>query len=156
MLVDELFVHSIHIAYLAATNADVTGGNVTVGTEVLPKAEDKRLAEAHDFTVALATGREIRTAFRTTHRECGQSVLESLLETEEFQNRKVDRRVEADTTLVRADGVVELHAVTDVVLHVTIVVKPGNTECDNLVRLDHTLDDFVAFKLRMLVVNVNY
>ena len=81
---------------------------------------------------------------------------ESLLEAEEFKNREVDRCVETDAAFVRADSVVELHAVADVVLHFAFVVDPGHAESDDAVGLDHALDDFCFFKFRMLVVDVLY
>ena len=47
------------------------------------------LAEAHNFGIALATGREVAAAFGTAHGECGEGVFESLLEGEEFEDRKI-------------------------------------------------------------------
>ena len=154
MLVDEAFIHAVHITYFAAAYADIACGNVTVGTEVLPEAENEGLAETHDLTVALAAGREVAAAFGATHGEGCEGVFECLLEAEEFQNREVDRSVETDTAFVRADGIVELHAIADVVLHFAFVIKPCDTECHDTVRLDHTLDDFVAFEFRMLIVDI--
>ena len=116
----------------------------------------KGLTEAHDFAVALAAGREVRAALGAAHRQGGESIFEGLLETEEFQDREVHRSVETDAAFVRADGVVELHAVADVVLHFALVVKPGDAEGDDAVGLDHALDDFVAFEFGVLVVDVFY
>ena len=156
VLVDELLVHAVHIAYFAAAYADIAGGNVAVGTEVLPQTEHEGLAEAHDFTVALAAGREVGAALCAAHRQSGEGILECLLEAEELEDRQVDRCVEADTALVRADGVVELYAVADVVLHLALVVEPGYTESDDTVGFDHTFDYLVAFKFGVLVVHVLY
>ena len=64
--------------------------------------------------------------------------------------------METDAALVRADGVVELHAIAEVVLYLAFVVDPGNAESDDAVRLDHALDDAVLLELGMLVVNVSY
>ncbi len=61
--------------------------------------------------------------------------------------------MEAYTAFVRADCIIELHAITDIVLHLTVVIDPCYTECENTVRLDHTLNDLVTLKLRMLVIN---
>ncbi len=154
VLVNQFLVHAVHVAYLAATYADVAGGNVAVRAQVLPQAHDEGLAETHDLAVALAAGREVGATLCATHRERCQGVLEGLLEAEEFQNRKVDGGVEADTPLVRADSVVELHAVADVVLDLAVVVNPGDAERYDAVRLDHALDDAVLLELGMLVVDV--
>ncbi len=62
--------------------------------------------------------------------------------------------METDATFVRADGIVELHAVTYVVLNFALVVNPGYTESEDTVGFDHTFDDFVAFEFRVLVVYV--
>lgn len=62
--------------------------------------------------------------------------------------------METDAAFVRADGIVELYAIADIVLNLALVVDPGHTEGDDAVRLDHALDDFCFFKFRMLVVDV--
>ena len=62
--------------------------------------------------------------------------------------------VKACTTLVRANGIVELYAVTEVNLYLTLVVYPGDTEGEDTIGLDEALDDLVLLKLWMLVVNV--
>ena len=62
--------------------------------------------------------------------------------------------VEACTTLVRANSIVELYAVTEVDLDLTLVVHPGDTEGEDTIGLYETLDDLVLLKLWMLVVNV--
>ena len=62
--------------------------------------------------------------------------------------------MEADAALVRADGVVKLYAVAQVILYLAAVVEPGHAESDDTVGLDHTLDDLVAFKLGVTVVDV--
>ena len=64
--------------------------------------------------------------------------------------------METDTTLVRADGVVELYAVADVVLNFSLVVNPGHAECEDAVGLDHALYDAGLLPLGMLVVYVFY
>ena len=55
-VVDEFFIHAIHVADFAAAYTDITGWYIAVGAEIFPKAEDEGLAEAHDFTVALSAG----------------------------------------------------------------------------------------------------
>ena len=62
--------------------------------------------------------------------------------------------MEADTALIRADGVVELYAVAKVGLHFAAVVDPCDTEREDAVGLDHTLYNAGLFKLRVLVVDI--
>lgn len=64
--------------------------------------------------------------------------------------------METDATLVRANGVVELNAITDVVLNFTLIIYPCYTESENTVWFNHTFDDFCFFKLWVLVVLVLY
>ena len=156
VFVHQTFVHAKHVANFAAAYADITGGHVAVGTEVLPQAEHEGLAEAHDFTVALATGREVATAFTAAHRQGGEGVFECLFKAEEFEDREVHGSVEADTAFVRANGVVELHAIADVVLYFAFVVDPGYAEGNDTVGFNHAFDDFVALELGVLVVHFFY
>ena len=82
----ELFVHSIEETYLTAADTYVACRDILVRTYAFPEFEHESLAETHDFSVGFSNRVEVRTAFRATHRESGQSVFESLLETEEFQH----------------------------------------------------------------------
>lgn len=61
----------------------------------------------------------------------GESVLEDLLEAEEFKDRQVDSGVEAQSTLVWAEGTVELDTVGAVDLGLELVVFPDNAELDD-------------------------
>ena len=61
----------------------------------------------------------------------GESVLEDLLETQELEDGKVDSWVEAKSSLVWAEGAVELNSVTVVDLWLKVVVLPDNTELDD-------------------------
>lgn len=61
--------------------------------------------------------------------------------------------MEAYAALVGADGVAELHAVSQVDMHLTVVVHPGYTEGDDAVGLHQTLYQPRTLKLRVLVVN---
>ncbi len=58
--------------------------------------------------------------------------------------------------LVRAYGLVELHAVAEVGLHFAAVVDPCNAERQDAVRFHHALDDFRLFKFGVLVVDVSH
>ena len=145
------------VADFPAANADVAGGDISVGTDVAGEFAHEGNAEATDFVVALTLGIEVGTTLATAHHEAGEGVLEDLLETEELQtvcrcvstpdlllpvslgsgrflHREVDRGVQTQTTLVRAKGRVELHAVAAVDLDIAVVVLPDNTELDDTLR----------------------
>ena len=153
-LTGELLVHTVHKAYLTTTDTYVTCRYVHVRPNVLVELCDISLAEAHDLALALTLWREVRATLATTHRKSREGILEGLLEAEELERREVHRVVETRTTLVRANGIVELYAVTEVDLDLTLVVYPGDTEGEDTVGLDEALDDLVLLKLWMLVVNV--
>lgn len=61
----------------------------------------------------------------------GESVLEDLLEAEELEDRQVDGGVEAQATLVWAEGTVELDTVGAVDLGLELVVFPDDAELDD-------------------------
>jgi len=119
---------------------------------VTVKLSHESLAETHHLVVALATWREVRTTLCTTHRESSKRVLESLLESKELQDTQVNRLVEAKTSLVRADYVVVLNAVTHVSLNITLIIYPRNTELDDAVWDAEALDEVCLLELRVLVV----
>ena len=81
VLAGQLLIHTEHIAYLTTAYADVASGYVHVGTDVAPQLQDEGLAETHDFSVALAAGREVRAALAATHRQGSECIFEGLLET---------------------------------------------------------------------------
>jgi hypothetical protein len=60
-----------------------------------------------------------------------ERILEDLLETQKLKNGQVDCRMEAETTLVRAECRVELHAIALVDLAFALVVLPHNAELDD-------------------------
>ena len=82
----ELLILSEEITNLTATYTDITSGYVLIRTDHAIQLVHECLAETHHLSVALTTGREVRTTLGTTHRKCGQRVLEGLLESEELQN----------------------------------------------------------------------
>lgn len=55
----------------------------------------KALTKSEYFPVGFSLRVEVRTAFAASHWECGEGVFEDLLESEKFNDRKVDRRMEA-------------------------------------------------------------
>ena len=137
---------------LAATYADVTSGNVLIGTDVTIQLIHEGLAEAHNLSLALTTGREVRTALTAAHRQCGQRVLEGLLESKELQNTKVYRFVITQTAFVRANSVVVLDAVAHVSLDITLVIHPSDTEFNHTIGNAKTLDEVSLLEFGVLVV----
>ena len=118
----------------------------------MPKLAHEGLAETHDLTRRLAAGREVGTTLGATHRQRGERVFEGLLESQELKDALVDGSVETKTTLVRANGVVVLNAVTIVGLHVAFVVDPVHAELDDTVGNAQTLNEVLTVKLGVLVV----
>ena len=106
-----------------------------------PEALHERLAEAAHLRVRLTLGVEVAAALATAHREAGERVLEDLLEAEELEDGLVDRGVEAEAALVRADRRVELHA--EPALHVELarIIVPRDTELEDALWLDDGLRD---------------
>jgi len=96
-------------------------------------------------------GVEVRAALAAAHGQGGQAVLEDLLKAEELQDALIDRRMEAQATLVGADGAVELDAVAAVHLDLALVIDPGYTEGNDALRLDQTLDEAGLLVLGMLL-----
>ena len=62
--------------------------------------------------------------------------------------------MEAQSTLVRANGTVELHAVTQVDLDVAVVIHPRHTEGNDALGFYQSFYQFDTFKLRMLVIDL--
>lgn len=106
----------------------------TVLPDMLLEFGHERLAEPHHFVVRFAFRVEIRTSFSAAHRQRSETVLESLLESEELQDREVHRRMESQSALVGADGAVHLYAVAAVDFDFAPVVEPRHTEDDDAFR----------------------
>ena len=143
VLASQFLIHTVQEADLTTAYAYVAGGNVGIDTDIVPQFKHESLAETHDFSVRLAGRIEVRTTLCTTHRKGRQGVLESLLETEELQHRRVHGLVETQTAFVGTDRAVELNAVAQVGLNFAFVVH----------RLYEALNDLGFLELRMLVVN---
>ena len=62
--------------------------------------------------------------------------------------------METDAAFIRADGIVELHAVSQVGLHLAAVVGPGHAECEYAVGFYHPFDDTGLLEFGMLVVDI--
>ena len=135
MFATEFLVHTKHIAYFATANSDVASGNVLIGTYVAPQFKHETLAEAHDFGFAATARCKVGTTLGSAHRQCGQGVLEGLLKAEELQDAEIDGGMETHAALVRANGVVELHAIAEVDVYLSVIVGPGHAEGDDAVGL---------------------
>ena len=114
--------------------------------------DHQRLAETHDLTVRLALGIEVGTTLGATHRQTGQAVLEDLLEPQELEHAEIHGRVEAQSALVGADAVVELHTPCAVGTDFTVIILPGHAEDDDPIRLGHTLQDLLLDVVRVIEV----
>ena len=91
----------------------------------------------------------LKAALAAAHRERRERVLEDLLEGEELEDGEVDRRVEAQASLVGTDRAVLLDAVAAVDADLARVVHPRNAEYNNALRLDDALENRVLFILRI-------
>ena len=132
----QAFVLAEQIADLTPADADVARRNVGVRTDVLVQLDHEALTEAHDLRVGFALRVKIAASLCTADGQAGQAVFEDLLEAEKLDDALVDRRMEAQAALVRADGVVELDAKAAVDVDTAAVVCPRDAELDDPVRLD--------------------
>src|SRR5680860_1004054 len=130
---------------------DVAGRHIGELTDVLAELGHKALAEAHDFSVALALGIEVGAALAAAHRQRGERVLEDLLEGKELEQPEVDRRMKTHAALIGADGAVHLDTVTLVDVDLALVVDPRDTEQEHALRLGDTLQDLGRAVPRVLV-----
>ena len=156
ILQSEFAIHAIEVANLAATNTDITCGHVGLGTNVTPQLGHKGLAETHNLCIGFTLGVEVRTTLCTTHRECGEGILEALLEAEELQDAGVYAGMETQTALIGADCVIELEAVACIHLHLTLVINPHYLEGKTTVGLYDTLCDACCLELGVLVIDLLY
>ena len=62
--------------------------------------------------------------------------------------------METETSLVGSDSAVELYAIAQVGLDITVIVNPGNTESEDPVGLDDSLDDLCLLNPRTLFVAI--
>ena len=150
VFVTDTLVLAEQIADFTGTDIDVAGGNIGELADMTLQLGHERLAEAHHLTVGTALRIEIGAAFTAAHWQAGQGVLENLLETEELDDGLVDRRVEAQAALVRADRRIELDAVAAVHLDVALVIRPCDAELHQAFRLNEPFQHAVALILGML------
>ena len=140
---DDFLVLTEEITDFSSTNAHVACWNVHVGADVAIKLVHKRLAETHNFSVALAGGIKVCAALCTAHRKGSEGVFESLLKAEELHCVEVDVFLEAQTAFVRSDCVVELNAETAIDVIYAVVVHPRHAEHNLSVGLYKTLENNV-------------
>ena len=142
-----------HVANLSAAYAEVTCGNVGVGTDVSVKLSHKGLAETHDFHIGLAVGVEISAALAAADGQTGQRVLEDLLKTEELNNTDIYIGSKTETALVRTKRAVELNTEAAVYLHLAVIVNPRNSEHNLSLRFGDSLNESHLFVLGVRVKN---
>jgi hypothetical protein len=110
----------------------------------------ERLAEPHDLALGPALGIEVRATLAAADRQTSKGVLEDLLEPEELHDADVDAGVEAEPTLVGAEGRVELHPEAAVELDLAGIVDPRDPEDDLALRLAEPADHGTVGVLRVL------
>ena len=109
------------------------------------------LAEAHDLVVGLALRIEVGAALAAAHGKGGQGILEDLLEAQELQHAERDGGVEAQASLVGADGGIIFHAEAAVDLNLAGIVDPRDAELDDALGFDDALKQGGLLELRMRV-----
>src|SRR5699024_10030938 len=133
--VGDALVLAEQVADLSHADPDVTGRHVRVLTDVPVELGHEGLAETHDLGITAPPGVEVGTPFCTAERQPGQRVFEDLFEAQELHDPDVDRRVEAQTSLVGAQRRAELHPETTVDLDLAVVIDPWHSEDDLPLRL---------------------
>ncbi len=148
-LILDALVLAKQIADFTPAHADIARGYVGVRTDVAEQLGHERLAEAHDLQVALALRIEIRASLAPAHRQCGQRVLEGLLESQELENARVDARMKAQPSLVGSDGAVHFDSKTAIDADLVLVVDPRHPEDDHALRFHQAFQDIVLQILGM-------
>ena len=134
-LVAQPLVLAEEVADLPGAHADIAGGYVGVGPDVLEELAHEALAKTHDLSVGLSLGVEVAAALAAADGQARQGVFEDLLEAQELDDALIDRRVEPQAALVGADGAVELHPEAPVDVDLALIVLPGHPELDDPLRL---------------------
>mmetsp|Transcript_42752 Transcript_42752/g.100494 ORF Transcript_42752/g.100494 Transcript_42752/m.100494 type:complete len:433 (-) Transcript_42752:141-1439(-) len=145
----ELLVHAVHVADLAAPDANVSRWDVDVRSDVPVELGHEGLAKAHDLLIRLALRVEVSAAFASAQRKTRERVLEDLLEAEELEDGEVDGRVKAQAAFVRPDRAAKLHTEPTVDLHLTAVVHPRHAEGHCALWLNQALEKVVVSVFRV-------
>ena len=138
-------------ADFAAADADVSGRNVAVLTDVAVQLGHKGLAEAHNFLLRLALRVKVGATLAATDGQAGQGVLKNLLKAQELNDAQVYRGVETQAALVRAECGVELHTETAVDLHLAVVINPWDAENELALWLTQALNQTVVCVVWVLI-----
>ncbi len=154
VLACQFLIHAVEETYLAAADTYVARRDILVRADAAPELEHEGLAETHDFRVGLTDGIEVGTALGAAHREGCEGILEGLFEAQELEHRRSYGAVETESAFVRADRAIELHAIAEVGLHLTLVVNPCHTEREDTIGLDHSLHDLRFLEFGVLVVHL--
>src|SRR5690606_31360114 len=128
---------------------DVACRHVRELAEVTVELGHEALTEPHHLAVGASFRIEVRAALRAADRHSGDGVLERLLEAEKLDDPEVDRRMEAQAALVRAESAVEADTEPAVDVHLAAVVLPRHAEDDLPLGLADPLDDLVLRVLRV-------
>ena len=109
----------------------------------------ERLAEAHDFHIALTGGIEVGTALAAAHGQRGKAIFKRLFKAEELHDGQVHVAGEAQTALVGADGTAELYAIAAVHLNLAGIVDPSHAELNGAFGLNQPLEQagFLIFRV---------
>ena len=140
-------VRAVEVANLPASDADIPGGHVGVGTDVAVKAEHEALAETHNLPAGFSPGVKVRAAGGPADGQAREGVFVCLLKAEELHHRGRYRGMEPQAALIGADGAGELHPVTVIGADLSAVVLPGDQKGEHALRLYHTgkeVQPFVA------------
>ena len=62
--------------------------------------------------------------------------------------------MEPQSTFIRANGTIELHAVANVYMHLAFIVGPWHAERDNTFRLNQSFNEFCFFKFGVLIIYI--
>lgn len=74
-----------------------------------------------------------------------EGILEYLLKAQELQDRQIHCWMKSETTLVRSQGRIELHAVSSIDLNLVLVIFPHHTELDDALRDGGDLEGGAVF-----------
>ena len=154
ILARELLVHTIQESDLTSTYTYISCRNILIRTDTTPEFQHKGLTETHDLSVGFAYRIKVRTTFRTAHRQCSQGILKRLLKAQELKHRRSHRTMETKASFIRAYRRIELNAVTEVGLYLTLVIDPRYAEREDTIRFHHSLHDLSLLELGVLVVHL--
>ncbi|MPM62138.1 hypothetical protein SDC9_109004 [bioreactor metagenome] len=132
--IGDLFVLAEKITDFTRTDPDIAGRHVGIGTDMAVKLTHHILTKAHDLVFTLPLGVEIGAALAAAHRQRSQRILENLLESEKFQDTRINRRMKPQTAFVWTDRTVELNPATDIDLNFALVIHPWNLKDDGALR----------------------